>query len=147
MDNVNLETRRAYADRSDIELQKVMGHGSAFIDTTTLVGKDVCNLKGESLGELKEIVIDARDGRVAYVVLSSGGFLSIGSRLFAVPWSALRLDTVSNGPILDVDKAFMEGAPGFDEEQWPDMADPAWVSQIHSYYGTRLLDDRPALTA
>ncbi len=136
MDQLNLESRRAYADRPDAEPPPDTGTGSALIGIMTLIGKDVCNRKGDDLGELKEIVVDTRTGQVAYAVLSSGGFLSIGSKLFAVPWGALRLDTVSKVPVLDVEKGFLENAPGFDADQWPDMADSVWAAGIHSYYGS-----------
>jgi sporulation protein YlmC with PRC-barrel domain len=146
MNQLNLETRRAYADRADAEPAPGADQGSALIGATSLVGKDVCNRNGESLGELKEIVLDTRTGHVAYAVLSSGGFLSIGSKMFAVPWKALRLNTVSKVPLMDVEKGFLEHAPGFDADQWPDMEDPAWASGIHSYYGTHSGNQEPVPT-
>jgi PRC-barrel domain len=71
---------------------------------------------------------------VAYVVLSVGGFLSIGERLFAIPWEALTLDEDRKCFILDVDKRRLENAPGFDQDQWPDMADVSWGSSVSSYW-------------
>ena len=112
----------------------------------TLVGDDVCNQEGERLGELKEIMLDIRSGRIAYAVLSSGGFLSVGSKLFAVPWRALRLDTVNKRLVLDVTKESLENAPGLDPDRWPDLEDPTWANQIHSYYGTKPYYDRPLKT-
>jgi hypothetical protein len=108
---------------------------------TTLVGDAIFNDKGERLGELKQIMLDMHSGRVAYAVLSSGGFLSVGSKLLAVPWKALRLDTGNKRLVLDVAKELLESAPGFDPDRWPDMADPIWAVQIHSYYGTKRYDD------
>jgi hypothetical protein len=57
--------------------------------------------------------------------------------LFAVPWNALTLDTNDKCFILRVEKSRLEEAPGFDKDDWPDMADHSWVREIHSYYGTR----------
>ncbi len=119
------------------------GPGPALMGATTLVGDDVCNRDGVRLGELKEIMLDTRSGRVAYAVLSSGSYLSTDSKLFAVPWRALRLDTVNKCYVLDVAKEQLENAPGFDPDRWPDMADPAWAQQIHSYYGAEPYYDRP----
>ena len=143
MNELNLEMRRAYADRSDTEGGPGTGPGPALMGATTLIGDAICNQKGESLATLKEIMLDTRSGRVAYAVLASGGFLSIGAKLFAVPWKALGLDTVNKRIVLDVEKNFLENAPGFDPDRWPDMANPIWTSQIHSYYGTKPNEDQP----
>ena len=83
-------------------------------------------------------MLDVSTGRVSYAVLSFGGFLSMGEKLFAVPWSALTLDTVNKRFTLDVAKERLESAPGFDTDKWPDMSDPTWAKDIHSYYGTKL---------
>ncbi len=62
--------------------------------------------------------------------------LTIGEKLFAVPWEALTLDTVNKRFTLNIDKERIENAPGFDTDHWPNMANQTWASQIHSYYGT-----------
>jgi sporulation protein YlmC with PRC-barrel domain len=113
------------------------GPGPELMGAETLIGNHVHNLKNEHLGEIKEIMLDMRTGKVAYAVMSSGGVLSIGQKLFAVPWQALTLDTVHKRFTMDVDKTLIENAPGFDTDHWPDMADQKWVSQIHGYYGTQ----------
>ena len=65
----------------------------------------------------------------------------MGDKLFAVPWSALTLDTENKRFVLDVEKERLEGAPGFDKDQWPDMADPTWAKSIHAYYGVTPYSD------
>lgn len=79
-------------------------------------------------------MIDMRSGRIAYAVLSFGGVLGMGEKLFAIPWSALKLDTVNKRFILGIDKDRLNDAPGFDKDAWPRMADRNWATQIHSYY-------------
>jgi sporulation protein YlmC with PRC-barrel domain len=112
------------------------GPGPAFMAASTLNGNDVYNLQGEDLGDVKEIMLDMHSGKVAYAVLSFGGFLGMGEKLFAVPWAALKLDPENKRFILDVSKDRLESAPGFDKDSWPDMADPVWANGIHTYYGT-----------
>jgi sporulation protein YlmC with PRC-barrel domain len=122
----------------------VHGPGPHVMGANTLIGNNVYNSKAESIGDIKEIMLDMRSGRVSYAVLSFGGFLGMGEKLFAVPWSALKLDTENKRFTLDVDRAKLEAAPGFDKNHWPDMADSAWEQGIHSYYGTRYNgDNRP----
>jgi sporulation protein YlmC with PRC-barrel domain len=105
------------------------------LSASTLAGDHVQNSAGEDLGKVDEIMIDIPSGKVAYAVLSFGGFLGVGDKLFALPWSALRLDEDKKCFVLDVDKKRLENAPGFDKDNWPDMTDTTWGTQISSYYG------------
>jgi len=112
------------------------------LSASTLSSDDIYNPEGEKLGSIKEIMLDILSGKVSYVVLSFGGILSIGEKLFAVPWNALKVDTVNKRFVFDVDEARLKAAPGFDNDHWPNMADPTWAKSIHSYYGTQW-DMRP----
>ncbi|HLK64239.1 MAG TPA: PRC-barrel domain-containing protein [Bryobacteraceae bacterium] len=102
---------------------------------STLAGDTVRNAAGEDLGKVNEIMIDIPSGQVAYAVLSFGGVLGIGNKLFAVPWSSLTVDQDEQCFILDVDKRTLETAPGFDKNNWPDMADETWGAQVYKHYG------------
>jgi hypothetical protein len=82
-------------------------------------------------------MLDLELGRIAYVVVSFGGFLHIGNKLFAVPWEAVRIDEGKHEFVLDVSKQMLEDAPGFDKDNWPDMADPAFSNSIFKYYGRK----------
>ena len=115
------------SDRTE-EYRRILSAGS-------LTGDRVRNAAGEDRGKIEEIMLDVESGTVAYAVLSFGGFLGMGNKLFALPWEALRLNQDDHEFILDVDKAMLEQAPGFGKDDWPDMADPAWGNQIHSHYG------------
>jgi sporulation protein YlmC with PRC-barrel domain len=102
---------------------------------STLEGDKVKNSAGEDLGKVDELMIDIPSGRVAYAVLSFGGVLGMGNKLFAVPWNALKVDEDEKCFILDVNKQTLESAPGFNKDRWPDMADTAWASSIFTHYG------------
>lgn len=112
------------------------GPGPALMGADTLMGNDVYNKDGEDLGDIKEFMIDMSSGRIAYAVLSFGGMLGLGDKLFAVPWGALSLDTVNKRFTLDVPKASLKDAPGFDKGRWPSMSDRTWASGVHKFYGT-----------
>jgi len=103
----------------------------------TLEGDTVVNRQGETLGEIEHIMLDVPRGRVAYAVLSFGGILGIGDKLFAIPWSAFTLDAGNHNFILDVPEQRLKDAPGFDKDHWPAMADETWASEVHSYYHAR----------
>lgn len=114
------------------------GPGPRLMGAETLLGNDVYNKQNEDLGDVKEIMLDVHNGKVSYAVLSYGGVLGFGEKLFAVPWDALKLDTVNKRFVLDINKERLADAPGFDKDDWPDMADQTWQGQVHSYYGTTL---------
>ena len=101
-----------------------------------VTGTDVYNLQGDKLGTVDHVMIDKLSGKVAYAIMSFGGFLGMGEKLFAVPWAALELDTTSRCFVLRVSKARLASAPGFDKQHWPDMADPEWERDVHRFYGT-----------
>jgi sporulation protein YlmC with PRC-barrel domain len=117
------------------------GPGPRLMGANTLTGNDVYNRQDEDLGDIKEFMLDMTTGRVAYAVLSFGGFLGMGEKLFAVPWSALTLDTVNKRFVLDASKERLESAPGFDKDHWPDMADTTWAKEVHDYYGVTPYSD------
>jgi sporulation protein YlmC with PRC-barrel domain len=107
------------------------------LPATTLIGSKVVNPAGEPLGTLKELVIDLDEGQIVYAVLSFGGFMGMGDKLFAIPWEAFMLNTKDRTFILDVKKEVLKEAPGFDKDQWPDNAqyEAGWLLDIYEYYG------------
>ena len=112
------------------------GPGPALMGADTLIGDDVYNHSDEELGDIKEIMLDMRTGQIAYAVLSFGGILGMGDKLFAVPWERLTLDTVNKRFLLNVDKDLLKNAPGFDKNNWPDMGSEAWNQQMEAFYGS-----------
>ncbi|MEC5161551.1 sporulation protein YlmC with PRC-barrel domain [Janthinobacterium sp. CG_23.3] len=130
-----------YMDRDTLGMYKGRssssgGPGPELMGSGTLVGEDVYNHKEQDLGDIKEIMLDMRTGEVAYAVLSFGGILGMGEKLFAVPWESLTLDTVNKRFLLDIDKDQLKTAPGFDKDHWPDMTSEDWAQQIRTFYGT-----------
>jgi sporulation protein YlmC with PRC-barrel domain len=110
--------------------------GSRVLSASSLSSDDVYNPKGEKLGSIKELMLDIVSGKICYAVLSFGGFLSLGEKLFAVPWSALTVDTKNKRLIMDTNEERLQTAPGFDTSNWPNMADTTWEKSVHAYYGT-----------
>jgi len=111
------------------------------LSATTLIGDPVVNRNGESLGKIEDLMIEPERSRVSYAVLSFGGFLGMGNKLFAVPLQAMRLSREEKRFVLDVDKERLKNAPGFDKDQWPDFADPAYGQKLFSYYGVTYTPD------
>ena len=106
------------------------------VSASKIIGEAVVDRQNQSLGEIQELVFDAKEGHLAYAVLSFGGFLGMGKKLFAMPWKAFEFSNTENKLILNVDKEKLEAAPGFDKDaKWPDFADKTWGDVIYKYYG------------
>lgn len=109
--------------------------GGRALTASRLIGDPVVNGKGEDLGRIEDLVIDPKSGHIDYAVLSFGGFLGMGDKLFAVPLEAMRLSPEERRFILDVDKERLKQAPGFDKNHWPDTSDRAFGTKVYNYYG------------
>jgi sporulation protein YlmC with PRC-barrel domain len=107
----------------------------AVLSASTLEGDAVVNLDGERLGTLKEIMIDIDRGEIGYVVLSRGGVVGIGEKLYAIPWGALTVDTDSEKLILDLEPDALDESDGFDPDNWPQFSDQEWGKTLHHHYG------------
>jgi sporulation protein YlmC with PRC-barrel domain len=102
--------------------------------TNRLIGSDVVNKQGDKIAKVEDIVLDSHDRTINYVVLSYGGVLGMGNKLFAVPWSDIQMDSQKKSFIVDASTDQLKSAPGFDKNNWPNMADPAWKQRNDTYY-------------
>lgn len=109
------------------------------VRASKLTGKDLYTTSNDEVGEIKELVIDARGARIPYVVISSGGFLGLGDKLHAIPWEAVRMkaDAGKDGDklIVDLAKDRVLKAPEFKKDDWARMSDRMWVADLYTYYG------------
>lgn len=104
------------------------------ISADKVAGTDVYNRSREKLGSVDSVMIDKVSGRVAYAVMSFGGFLGIGNRYHPLPWSMLRYDTSLDGYVVDIDKRILEGAPSYGADEKIDWNDRAYGRQVHDHY-------------
>jgi sporulation protein YlmC with PRC-barrel domain len=111
-----------------------------------LIGMNVKNPQNEDLGKIEDLVLDPDGGRVIYAVLSFGGFLGMGDKLFAVPMSSLDPSADNKFLTFNVDKDRLKNASGFDKKNWPNMADQRWATETHTFYNQRPYWEDPAGT-
>jgi len=104
-----------------LTVQPMPGSKAQLFKASELIGYSVKNKQGEELGAIEELVINPQDGRIAYAVLSFGGFLGMGDKLLAIPWESLTPMPEQQSFYLDVNKEKLAETPGFDETNWPDM--------------------------
>lgn len=112
--------------------------------SSALIGSAVQNFQGESVGQVQDVMLDLGTGTVSYAVLSFGGFLGIGDKLFAIPLKAFEFDATAlarstaeqTKPTLrlDINEEALAAAPGFDPDAYPDTAAPQWDAEIRRYW-------------
>ncbi|MBL7875609.1 MAG: PRC-barrel domain-containing protein [Cyclobacteriaceae bacterium] len=90
-----------------------------YLTATSLLANKVFNKADDKLGEVKDIMINVNTGAIEYAVIECGGFLGIGEKYFAIPYSLLSLDTEKECFKLDQSREALERAPGFDKDHWP----------------------------
>jgi sporulation protein YlmC with PRC-barrel domain len=100
-------------------------------------GARVLNAQGADLGKIDDVLIDTFAGQVVYAILSHGGIIGIGHKLFAVPWDVLAYSAEHDAYLLDIAEEKLKNAPGFDAANPQDMADPRWAKPVHDYYGSK----------
>jgi hypothetical protein len=105
------------------------------ISSEKVEGTAVENPQGESLGVIRDVMIDKISGEVAYAVLKYGSFLGMGGKLFALPWDVLEYDTERSAYIIDLPQDRLSGAPSYAEGTQPNWSDPAWNKSVYDYYG------------
>ncbi|RQS23375.1 PRC-barrel domain-containing protein [Burkholderia sp. Bp8998] len=110
------------------------GPGPDVMAAGTLKDDRVLTIDGDDIGKITNIMLDVHSGRIAYAVVSSGGLPGIGDKLLAVPWNVLTLDAERRCFVLPVPTERVRDAPGFEQDRWPTMADPAWAEGLHAYY-------------
>jgi sporulation protein YlmC with PRC-barrel domain len=100
-----------------------------------LIGMEVQNYQDEKLGTVEDLGVDMESGRVVQVILSSGGFIGIGSSLTAVPPGALHHDVAAEVLHLKADKAKLESAPKFDADKWAESSSSNHLAAVYRLYG------------
>jgi len=111
---------------------------------TRLLKNIVRNTAGETLGRVEDLALDA-SGNVQYAILSLGGVLGMGRRLYPLPWGSLRTASSGDYLVLDMDTDRLRDAPAFERDAWPDMNDVVWRDRVHNFYGSgrEVIHERP----
>jgi PRC-barrel domain protein len=114
-----------------------MSKPAVLLGTASVYGDRVYDVADRFLGEIQELVLDIRSGRVAYALIAVGGFLGMGRNLFAIPWSTVTVDRVYRRCVLNIDLERLIDAPSLDGDFLPRMSDPSWATELHAHLGCR----------
>ena len=100
-----------------------------------VIGMEVQNYQNEKLGKVNDLAVDVESGRIVQMILSTGGFLSMGNTLTAVPPGALHHDVANKVLHLDASKEKFNTAPRFDTSKWDEGTQSNRVTEVYGYYG------------
>jgi PRC-barrel domain protein len=108
--------------------------GKPLIESDRVEGTSVYDPQGNDIGSIKRVMIEKISGRVAYAVMSFGGFLGMGAEEHAIPWSKLTYDTSLGGYRTDITESQLRGAPAFARKQDWDWSDRGRERELHDHY-------------
>jgi sporulation protein YlmC with PRC-barrel domain len=106
---------------------------AGLISSEKVEGTAVYDPTGTWLGSIQSVMINKMSGRVAYAVMSFGGFLGLGQKFFPVPWSQLRYEPAKEGYVTSITEGQLSAAPGYDAQRSWEDAD--WRDNLDRYYG------------
>ena len=108
--------------------------GKPLIESDRVEGTSVYDPQGNDIGSIKRVMIEKISGRVAYAVMSFGGFLGMGAEEHAIPWGKLSYDTSLGGYRTDITESQLRGAPTFARDQDWDWSDRGRERELHDHY-------------
>jgi sporulation protein YlmC with PRC-barrel domain len=97
-------------------------------------GTAVLDRDGVKIGTIQRVMIDKLSGKVAYAVMSFGGFLGIGEKYHPIPWEVLNYNEEEGAYVVDLDRDTLEKAPAYDRGEEPDWSDRTYGERIRTYY-------------
>jgi hypothetical protein len=109
-------------------------------ETINLIGSDkvegtpVYRSTGERVGTIERVMIDKLSGKVAYAVMSFGGFMGIGEDYYPLPWSLLTYSERLDGYEVNVSEQQLKGAPKYSKHETWDWSDRARDRKVYAYY-------------
>ncbi|MGE0803807.1 MAG: PRC-barrel domain-containing protein [Lautropia sp.] len=101
------------------------------VEDTKVYGAD-----HKRIGSIHHLMIEKVSGRVAYAIMSFGGFLGMGKDFYPVPWNSLSYDVELDGYVTNVTREQVEASPPYTAENF-DWANDDWHARVHAHYQTK----------
>lgn len=110
------ESVQASAEAATAKATESMQHMSR---ASKIIGTAVTSTNGDSLGSINDLIINPENNQIAYVVVSYGGLMGVGDKLFGMPWKSMQWNQEKQNFVINVDQATLAKSPGFDANKWP----------------------------
>ena len=108
--------------------------GKPLIESDRVEGTAVYDSGEKKIGSITRLMIDKMSGKVAYAVMSFGGFLGLGEEEHTIPWDKLHYDTSLGGYRTDITEEQLRGAPAFYRERDYEWSDRVRERELHDYW-------------
>ena len=105
------------------------------ISADRVQGTPVFDQGGEKMGHIEDVLLDKVSGRVAYAIMSYGGFLGAGERYHPLPWPMLHYDAQRHGYVVPLDKERLKDAPVLGSARFADHDEANWADEVHTHFG------------
>lgn len=105
------------------------------ISSRRVEGTPVYNRRDEKLGTIHSVMIDKKSGKVAYAVMSFGGFMGVYEHVYPVPWDMLTYNVDDDGYMVDLTREQLRNAPKLTLDEADRPYDKAYDAEISAYYG------------
>lgn len=93
-------------------MQTPAGHTKA-ITASRVIGTAVYNSAGDRIGSIEDVMLDKMSNGIMFAVIGFGGFLGIGEKYHAIPWSSLDYDERMGGYVVPFSREQLESAPSY----------------------------------
>ena len=103
------------------------------ISSEQVQGTDVRGVSGDKIGTIDHLMVDKPSGKIAYAVMSFGGFLGVGHSHYPIPWGMLRYNVGQKAYEASITEAQLKDAPQFSDNAWTSRD---WETKTHKHYGT-----------
>jgi len=100
-----------------------------------LIGMNVEDVNNQNIGKISNVVVDMSKGRLLFVVFAPDSSLNLGNNLYAMPSDAFTLSSDQKRLVSGIDRQKLAGAPHFEKNNWPNINDSSFASQVYQYYG------------
>jgi DNA/RNA endonuclease YhcR with UshA esterase domain/sporulation protein YlmC with PRC-barrel domain len=100
-----------------------------------LIGTNIENAQGDTIAELEDVIVDSREARAGYAVVSFGGTLGFFADTAIIPWNALRLNLEREAYVTDATLAQFEQAKLSDTE-YRNLEDRQYSEALYGTFGT-----------
>ena len=112
-----------------------------FLKADDAIGEDVADHDGEVIASVKDFIVDRGSGRIEYAVLSTGSVMGLGGKDIALPFAALRYDTVKDRFIVSMTAEQFERVASFSPKDWSSLEHTTWTEDLENWWDETFDDD------
>ena len=99
-----------------------------------IIGSDIRNFENEDLGEIEDLLIETKEGKTSYAIVSHGGFLGLGDKQIAIPLQNLKVTEDKDVFVINASEEQIEEAPSFERGAFETTADESWRKKNEAYF-------------